>query len=128
MCHAQVCKPGKVLDAAYFQLQISPPQCRQPIGLAAAWAIMFFDTLDPPCAQQPPQRSIQGACAQLDAPVADLLHIFEDGIAMPRLLGHAEQDQEYRLGKREFFHMTLYDMSYNAILKHKCDDGVKRDQ
>lgn len=89
---------------------------------------MFFDALDPSRVQQAPQGSIQRACAELDAPVADLLDVFQDGVAMPRLVGHAEQDQEYRLGKRKFFHMTLYDMSYNAILEHKCRDGVKRDR
>src|SRR5208283_194034 len=78
--------------------------------------VVFLETLDPPAVEQPADGAVESAGAEPDTPVAHLLDILKDRVAVTRALRQAEKYQQYGLAKWRRFHKSSYDMSYNAIL------------
>ncbi len=86
----------------------------EAIGLTATRTVVFAEALDPAIVEQPAECAVQGAGAEADALVADLGYVLHDGVAVPGLVGEAEENEEDGLGKR--FHTASYDMSSDDIL------------
>src|SRR5579871_2259736 len=104
-----------MFDTADFDLQILSPSRRQSVCPASSGAIFLLDAFDPIVIKQAAQRSVESACTQDDPPCAHLLHILEDRITMPWLVGEAEQDQQHRFTDRETLH---YYLSRHVAMRH----------
>src|SRR5258708_28797823 len=82
-----------------------------------SWRVVFlFNPLNPLFIEQPPQRPIERAGAQHNAPVAHSLDVLENGVPMPRLPRQTKQDKQDGFGEGQKLHLASDDMSYNAIL------------
>src|SRR5205823_3673459 len=86
--------------------------CLRISACPSARCIFFLEALDPLLFQQAAQRSVQRAGAEPHPSFAHPLGVLEDGVAVARLFGKAQKDEQDRLAD---LHISPYDMSYNAI-------------
>src|ERR1700686_30438 len=83
--YPQVRQPRKMFHPAHFELQIPASPCCQAICLPPSRALLLFESLNPFFIQQPAQRAVKCPSAERHAPVAHLLDVLKNGIAVPRL-------------------------------------------
>jgi hypothetical protein len=117
--YAQARQLRELPHAVDFAQQIPPASACQAVGPPPARAFVFLELFDPIVLEQASQCPVQRASAEFHPAAAHPLHVLEDGVAMTRLLGEAQQDEENRFGEGRSIHMTYSDMSYYAILEEE---------
>jgi hypothetical protein len=87
-----------------FLLEIAVAPRGKTVSLPAPGNIFFGDPLDPTLIEQAAQRAIECTGAEEHAAMAHLPYITKNGVAVPRFLSEAEEDEKHGFGDRKGIH------------------------
>jgi hypothetical protein len=105
-------------------LEISLAERGEAIGLFATRVVFFLEAFNPTFFEQAAESAVESAGAEANAAVAHFGGVLEDGVAVARLIGEAEKDEENGLGDWCGLNKYWRDMSHGDMLE-ECGSGVK---
>jgi oligoendopeptidase F len=98
-------------------LELRSTPSRQAISLLVARSVFLFEALDPSILQKTTYRPVERSRAELNAAIAELFHVFQQGIAMSRFRSKTHENERDGLTQRltVYYELLLGDMSHDDI-------------